>query len=83
MITQQFRICDVCRLLDFDVAHKLCSYCSMCDAWICSDDLPKWARRIKAALKRKLEAGYQGSPNYEEVAVPNYKNILEDDNGRT
>jgi len=78
MITQQIRICDVCRLLDFDVLPKACSYCSMCDAWICVDDISKWARRIKAAMKRKLEVGYQGASNYEEISVPNYKELLEE-----
>lgn len=74
--TQQFRACDVCRLLDFDTSAKLCGYCGMCDAWICQEDMNRWSRRIKAALKRKLEPGYRGTPNYEELAVP--KNQLEE-----
>lgn len=65
--TQQFRMCDVCRLLDFNTAHKLCAYCGLCDAWICTEDKDNWPRRIKAALKRKLEPGYKGLPNYEEI----------------
>lgn len=77
MITHQQRMCDVCRLLDYDTDSKQCSYCSLCDAWICEKDSNNWVRRIKAALKRKLEIGYQGLPNYEEIAVPNYKELLE------
>ena len=60
-------MCDVCRLLDFNTEEKLCSYCAMCDAWICEKCSSDWIRRIKAALKRKLEPGYRGIPNYEEV----------------
>jgi len=69
MITLQNRMCDVCRLLDYDTEKKLCSYCSLCDAWICEADSNKWGRRIKAALKRKTEVGYQGLPNYDEIAM--------------
>lgn len=65
----QVRACDVCRLVDYDVAPKPCTYCPMCDAWICEADNNKWGRRIKAAIKRKLEPGYKGLPNYEEVAL--------------
>lgn len=64
IFTTQFKICDVCRLLDFDISVKLCTYCSMCDAWICEQDQSKWARRIKAAIKRKLEPGFRGDPAY-------------------
>ena len=38
----------------------------MCDAWICEADENKWGRRLKAALKRKLEPGYKGLPDYEK-----------------
>jgi hypothetical protein len=67
--TRQFRVCDVHRLLDFDVTPRDCGYCPMCDAWICMEDQNRWDRRLKAALKRKLEPGYVGLPNYEEVAT--------------
>lgn len=60
MRTQQFRMCDVCRLLDFDTESKICTYCSACDAWICKEDFGNWARRLVAAVKRKLEPGYSG-----------------------
>ena len=71
MILRALRACDVCRLLDFDVSQKLCTYCGMCDAWICEQDSNRWlTRRIPAAIKRKREPGYRGIPNYEEVAVP-------------
>lgn len=66
IISQQFRMCDVCRLLDFDVSSKECGYCSLCDAWICQADSNKWIRRLKAAAKRKLEPGYTGLPDYED-----------------
>jgi hypothetical protein len=57
----QITVCDVCRLLDYDVSKKLCGYCGMCDAWICQDDKDKWVtRRIPAAAKRMLEPGYKG-----------------------
>lgn len=65
--SKQFKICDVHRLLDYDCESRYCSYCVMCDAWICDEDLDRWDRRIKAALKRKLEFGYKGLSNYEEV----------------
>lgn len=58
---RQFRSCDVCRLNDHDTTDKWCSYCGLCDAWICDDDLSKWGRRTLAAIKRKLEPGYKGS----------------------
>lgn len=63
----QSRICDVCRLCDFDTTTKLCRYCPLCDAWICIDDDIRWDRRLKAAVKRKLEVGYSGLPNYEKT----------------
>ena len=40
----------------------------MCDAFICMEDQGKWTRRLLAAAKRKLEFGYKGLDNYEEVA---------------
>jgi hypothetical protein len=69
--TQQQRTCDVCRILDYDCSAKLCFYCPMCDAWICLPDDKRWDRRLRAAIKRKLEPGYAGLQNYEEVAVQN------------
>lgn len=63
--TTQERICDVCRLLDYNTDKKLCGYCGMCDAWICQQDMNAWGRRLKAALKRKLEPGYRGLSDYE------------------
>jgi hypothetical protein len=70
--TQQFpqmRVCDVHRILDFDVTPRLCVYCGMCDANICTDCQPKWGRRLRAAAKRMLEPGYRGVSNYQELAV--------------
>ena len=67
MITAQWRICDVCRIVDYNVEKKMCNYCPMCSAWICDDDIHKWNRRIKAALKLRLEPEYQGSPDYPEM----------------
>lgn len=57
----QHRMCDVCRLVDYDTTAKWCAYCGLCDSWICEADLGNWVRRIKAAIKRKLEPGYKGS----------------------
>jgi hypothetical protein len=62
--TVQMTICDVCRLLDFDCTLKLCSYCSLCDARICAADNNRWDRRFRAFIKRKLEPGFRGDPNY-------------------
>lgn len=64
MITQQHRMCDVCRLVDFDTTHKVCVYCSLCDAWICQSDFSDLKRRAIAAAKRILEPGYVGDPNF-------------------
>ena len=63
-------VCDVCRLLDGDLSEKPCGYCEMCDSWICERDKACWQRRIWAAVKRKLEFGYKGHPEYEKVALP-------------
>jgi hypothetical protein len=72
--SSQIHICDVCRLLDYDTTKKLCGYCGMCDAWICTEDQSKWGRRLLAAAKRKLEGDYKGLPNYEEVVQGGTKN---------
>jgi hypothetical protein len=66
LATSQITICDVCRLLDYDVSKKLCGYCGMCSSWLCEADTNNWPRRIKAAIKRRLEPGYQGLPDYPE-----------------
>jgi len=63
-----YRMCDVHRLLDYDTTDRLCGYCSLCDAFICKECEPRWDRRIRAAIKRKLEPGYKGILNYEEIA---------------
>jgi hypothetical protein len=62
--TEQQHICDVHRILDYDCELRTCFYCSLCDAWICQQDSNRWNRRLHAALKRKLEPGYRGDPNY-------------------
>lgn len=64
--TQQMRMCDVCRLVDYDASNRLCFYCSMCDAWICQECAPQWGRRLKAALKRRMEPGFTGDPTYSD-----------------
>lgn len=48
-------ICEVCKYLDGDESLKLCRYCRFCDAWICIPDIPDYARRGKAALKKVIE----------------------------
>jgi hypothetical protein len=57
MAAPQFtsHVCDVCRLLDGDLWLKWCVYCSVCDAWICEQDLPQWSRRGAAAALRLRE----------------------------
>ena len=62
--TAQLHVCDVHRLLDFDTTERLCNYCPLCSAWICAECAPRWDRRIKAALKRRLEPGFNGDPTY-------------------
>lgn len=66
MISTTFKwvVCDVCRLVDYDTTKKECAYCSMCDAWICQNDLSKWGRRMKAAVLRRFEPGFKGDPTY-------------------
>jgi hypothetical protein len=54
------------RIIDFDVASRECFYCGMCDAWVCAECASQWGRRIKAAVKRKLEPGFRGDPTYSE-----------------
>lgn len=66
---QRFGMCDVCRICDFNTTDKQCFYCGMCDAWICAECSSNWPKRLKAAIKRKLEPGYKGLENYTEVAV--------------
>lgn len=58
---REFRMCDVCRLVDYDTEKKWCGYCNLCDAWICDTDLTAYVRRALAAVRRKLEPGYRGS----------------------
>lgn len=70
MVLQELRACDVCRLLDFDTKAKLCSYCALCDAWLCID-CGGWSpqqllRRAQAASKRLIEPGFRGSCEYVE-----------------
>jgi len=77
ILTQRMTICDVHRLVDYDTTARLCGYCGLCDAWICQEDQSRWDRRLRAAVKRKLEPGYRGLPNYEEIAVKG------ETNGRT
>jgi hypothetical protein len=62
-------VCDVCRILDFSTEEKMCVWCNLCGSNICLEDQNKWGRRIKAALKKKLEPGYSGMPDYEKHAV--------------
>ena len=49
----QLKPCAVCGLLDNDFREKLCSYCPLCDAWICKADIPDLVRRAVAMYKRK------------------------------
>lgn len=47
----------------------------MCDAYICQPCSSNWPKRIRAAIKRKLEPGYKGLSNYEEFAIKGEVNV--------
>jgi hypothetical protein len=49
----QLHECTVCGLLDQDFRLKQCSYCPVCDAWICISDITDIVRRTLAMVKRK------------------------------
>lgn len=51
---QQSTICTVCSLLDNDLRMKPCTYCAVCRAWICEDDIDNFKRRGKAMAKRMM-----------------------------
>ena len=42
-------VCDVCRLLDGNLQQKPCTWCGLCQSWICDADLQNWPRRGRAA----------------------------------
>jgi hypothetical protein len=44
--------CDICLILDGDKTIQLCTYCKVCRAYICDDDLNNWTRRGKALALR-------------------------------
>jgi hypothetical protein len=69
--SKNITICDVCRLHDFDVSTKWCSYCGMCDANICDADLSRWDRRLRAWAKKKLEPGFKDNLEYEKIIKDN------------
>lgn len=48
-------ICEVHRLINNDTTPRECVWCSMCQAWICKEDLHRWDRRAKAALLNKTQ----------------------------
>ena len=50
------RMCDVCLILDRDQSTKLCTFCGLCNAWICEGCKSNPVRRSLAMLKRKLGA---------------------------
>lgn len=66
LIVQESHTCDVCRLVDGDMTPKNCSYCGLCDSWICPEDQNRWDRRARAFLRRRLEPAYKGLPDYEK-----------------
>jgi len=50
------RVCDVCRLVPpIDNRVKLCTYCPVCDAWICEECQNDWGRRARASAMRLQE----------------------------
>lgn len=73
------RACDVCRLVDLDPLPKLCSYCGLCDAWICfgcNGISPKQLlRRAEAAAKRLLEPGNHGNHEYSKALAEAAKEV--------
>lgn len=82
MITSSLNtICDVHRILDYDTSKRICNYCGMCDAWICTECQSRWDRRLRAAVKRKMEPGYRGLHNYEELASGGHENEPSTDSG--
>jgi hypothetical protein len=54
-MNRELKVCEVCRLLDNDTRPKPCSYCPICNAWICDADLLRLDRRARAAIVKKLE----------------------------
>jgi len=65
--TPQLHACDVHRILDFDTTERLSTYCPLCSAWVCTECAPNWPRRLKAALKRRLEPGANVQEGYIET----------------
>jgi hypothetical protein len=54
---EKLTVCTVCSSLDQDLELKHCTYCKLCQAWICDKDKNNWTRRRKAmAKKMKLTA---------------------------
>ena len=49
-----YAVCDVCRLVDGDQSIKLCSWCSLCGAWICQQCSPDAIRRATAMMRRAM-----------------------------
>jgi hypothetical protein len=47
-----WHVCDVCRILDGDLRIKPCTFCGLCGAWICIEDIDNWWRRLAAGLMR-------------------------------
>jgi len=45
--------CEVCKRLDDDWTPKECSYCGICDAWMCESDAKNMIRRTRAMLAGK------------------------------
>lgn len=49
---EQLTVCTVCSLLDNDLTFKHCTYCKLCNAWLCDKDIKDLKRRAKAMAKR-------------------------------
>lgn len=51
---EQLRACDCCARLDGDVSLKKCTFCSICNAWLCEKDRLDFVRRAKAFGQRVI-----------------------------
>lgn len=54
MVKPQLHICDVCKLIDKDETLKFCTFCPVCNAWICTKDRNRLDRRAQAMALRAI-----------------------------
>ena len=51
---QTWTACDVCKLLFNDYTRKPCTWCPLCQAWLCAAHQGDYLLRLRAALRRHL-----------------------------